>query len=637
MKLKTLLLFFTVLAFSININAQCTIAPDEQCQDITVQLDNNGMVTIDPADLDNGSVSNCGGGLTFTADIVNFDCSNVGTPVAITLTVTDDFGNFEVCNPLPTVTVEDNTAPIAVCQNITVMLDNTGSVTIADDAVDDGSSDACGILSYSTSQTTFSCSDVGDVPVVLTVTDNNGNMATCNATVTVQDNMAPTASCQDVTVTLDTNGSASITTADIDNGSSDNCGIASLSVSPSSFDCSNVGPNTVTLTVTDVNGNVSSCDATVTVDIIQPQAICQTGITLELGAAFLADGVTPNPDAGLATLKPEDLDNGSTFGSCGPANLTISRSVFSCIDAQGNGSVNVTLTVTDALGNSDDCTVAVAIQDNTPPVFTTCPGDITMDNDAGVCEAVVTFDTPEAVDNCALETGRLNIDEPNGNDNEGVMFDITNNTTGNIQLRQVRIRHQQVGGTYETVVYAKDGGNAGTLGGAWNFVDGEGPYTANAGRTIQLQPGINVAAGATVGIYVANIAGNGNDFLAFENPKTFSNGQITINNPQEIDLPTGQTDPFAGANSIVDDEMFDGVVVYFVSTGNPPQTLGQASGTSFPVGVTQQEFIAEDIFGNADTCSFTVTVVDAEDPVAACQDVTIQLDANGAAAVTPMM
>ena len=81
----------------------------------------------------------------------------------------------------------------------------------------------------------------------MTVTDVNSNMSTCTATVTVEDNVAPIALCQDVTVQLDAAGNASITTTDIDNGSSDACGIATITLDESSFDCSVVGGNTVTL------------------------------------------------------------------------------------------------------------------------------------------------------------------------------------------------------------------------------------------------------------------------------------------------------------------------------------------------------------------------------------------------------
>jgi hypothetical protein len=176
-----------------------------------------------------------------------------------------------------TVTIEDNVAPVAICQSITLQLDASGNASVTTADINNGSNDACGIASLSLDVTSFDCSDVGANTVVLTVTDNNGNVSTCSATVTIEDNVAPVAICQSITLQLDASGNASVTTADINNGSNDACGIASLSLDVTSFDCSNVGANTVVLTVTDNNGNVSTCPATVTVeDNVAPVAICQS-------------------------------------------------------------------------------------------------------------------------------------------------------------------------------------------------------------------------------------------------------------------------------------------------------------------------------------------------------------------------
>ena len=158
--------------------------------------------------------------------------------------------------------VQDNVAPVALCQDVTVQLDASGNGSTTAAAVDNGSNDACGIASLVLSKTTFNCSNVGANPVTLTVTDVNGNVSTCGATVTVEDNVAPVAICQDVTLTL-SNGLASITPADVNNGSNDACGIASLSVDEDSWTCADIGQHVVTLTVTDVNGNSSSCVAMV--------------------------------------------------------------------------------------------------------------------------------------------------------------------------------------------------------------------------------------------------------------------------------------------------------------------------------------------------------------------------------------
>src|SRR5206468_956309 len=123
---------------------------------------------------------------------------------------------------------------------------------------------------------------IGTNTVTLTVTDNNANSTTCSATVTVVDSVLPVAVCQDLTIQLDPTGHAAITPDQINNGSSDACGIASLSLSQTNFDCTNIGTNSVTLTVTDNNGNLSTCTATVTVaDSVAPVALCQ-GLTVQL-------------------------------------------------------------------------------------------------------------------------------------------------------------------------------------------------------------------------------------------------------------------------------------------------------------------------------------------------------------------
>ena len=49
---------------------------------------------------------------------------------------------------------------------------------------------------------------------------------------------------------LDASGAGSITAAQVDNGSFDNCSIATMTLDTEDFTCADVGPNTVTMTVT---------------------------------------------------------------------------------------------------------------------------------------------------------------------------------------------------------------------------------------------------------------------------------------------------------------------------------------------------------------------------------------------------
>ncbi|TXC81599.1 LamG-like jellyroll fold domain-containing protein, partial [Luteibaculum oceani] len=325
-----------------------SVAPVALCKDITIQLDANGAASIVAADIDGGSNDACGiQGLAI--DKFQFGCSDVGSNT-VTLTVTDNNGNQSSCQA--TVTVVDSVAPVAVCKDITIQLDANGAASIVAADVDGGSNDACGIQGLAIDKSQFGCSDVGANTVTLTVTDNNGNQSSCQATVTVVDSVAPVAVCKDITIQLDANGAASIVAADIDGGSNDACGIQGLAIDKSQFGCSDVGANTVTLTVTDNNGNQASCQATVTVvDSVPPVALCQD-VTIQLD------------HLGLASIQPIDIDGGSN-DACGIHGLAIDKSQFGCGDVGAN---TVTLTVTDNNGNQSSCQAKVTVVDSVPPV-----------------------------------------------------------------------------------------------------------------------------------------------------------------------------------------------------------------------------------------------------------------------------
>ncbi|TDO22275.1 LamG-like jellyroll fold domain-containing protein, partial [Sediminibacterium goheungense] len=359
------------------------ILPIATSQNITVQLGANGAASITAAQVNNGSSDNCGIA-SIAVDKTSFDCSNVGANT-VTLTVTDVNGNSSTATAV--VTVVDNILPIATSQNITVNLNANGAASITAAQVNNGSSDNCGIASIALDKTSFDCSNVGANTVTLTVTDVNGNSSTATAVVTVVDNILPIATSQNITVQLGANGAATITAAQINNGSSDNCGIASIAVDKTSFDCSNVGANTVTLTVTDVNGNSSTATATVTVvDNILPIATSQN-ITVQLGAD------------GAATITAAQINNGSN-DNCGIASIAVDKTSFDCSNVGAN---TVTLTVTDVNGNSSTATAVVTVVDNINPTIT-APANIAQGTDAGVCGATVNLGTPVTADNCSIAT-----------------------------------------------------------------------------------------------------------------------------------------------------------------------------------------------------------------------------------------
>jgi len=242
----------TITACSGNITASTETTTCDKTVSYTITADGYPTPTVTYAfsGVTTGSGSGTGSGSTFAIGVTH-------VKVVTTNACGIDSCEFDV-------TVEDNTNPIATTQNLTVYLDANGAASITAAQINNGSSDACGVDTVYLNNYDFACSNVGANTVTLTVVDNNGNTDTETATVTVVDTVAPVALCQNVTVTL-ANGTASITTGDIDDSSNDACGILSLDVNTSSWDCNDIGNHTVTLTVTDNNDNVSTCDATVTV------------------------------------------------------------------------------------------------------------------------------------------------------------------------------------------------------------------------------------------------------------------------------------------------------------------------------------------------------------------------------------
>ncbi|WP_181256198.1 BspA family leucine-rich repeat surface protein [Aurantibacter aestuarii] len=97
------------------------------------------------------------------------------------------------------------------------------------------------------------------------------------------DTVNPVAQCQNISIDLDATGTATITASDINNGSTDDCGVDSLTLDNDTFTTANIGDNTVILTVSDAEGNTATCTATVTVNGFVPISIaCGGDVTQEL-------------------------------------------------------------------------------------------------------------------------------------------------------------------------------------------------------------------------------------------------------------------------------------------------------------------------------------------------------------------
>ena len=145
---------------------------------------------------------------------------------------------------------------------------------------------------------------------------------------------------------LGTTGSVSVSPDQVNDGSSDNVGIASTTLSKSTFTCAYLGTNKVTFTAKDATGNSSSAEVTVTV-VDETKPIPKTKATYTLNLDL----------QGKATLKWEDIDDGST-DNCSITERKLSKTEFSRTDG---GDTKVTYTLSDASGNTSSIDITIRV------------------------------------------------------------------------------------------------------------------------------------------------------------------------------------------------------------------------------------------------------------------------------------
>jgi len=217
--------------------------------------------------------------------------------------------------------VNDTEAPTVLAAGFVLELPASGTRTIEAADIDYGSYDNCGIASMTIDRATFTCANLGANLVTLTVTDLRGHVAKKTVTVQVVDRYAPTILAAGFVLDLPTSGTRTIEAADIDYGSTDNCGIASMTIDRATFTCADLGPQLVTITVTDSNGNSSS--QTVTVMVVPgssncsgiiasiPTSAAKTGVTEKIDNSFKLEAY-PNPTAERLTIRVNKLEPNAT-------------------------------------------------------------------------------------------------------------------------------------------------------------------------------------------------------------------------------------------------------------------------------------------------------------------------------------
>lgn len=314
--------------------------PIALCSDVTLPLTSSGEAILSAIQVNNNSTDNIGI-TSYALSQTDFNCSDIGSNF-VQLTVSDAAGNSSSCNA--NVLIVDLQSPTIITQNISVFLDEDGQVAISASEIDNGTFDNCELDTIFISQTEFSCVNSGTNVITFTAIDVNGNAHSSDAIVTVIDTLFPIALAQNIDLYLNANGIAQLTASEINNGSYDDCSIALMTISQTTFSCSDLGSNQITFSVKDPFGNLSSTSVMVTViDTIKPITIGQS-ITLNLTVA--------NPAVVSASQVNAGSSDNCTF------NQTVSPSSFNA-----TGVYSVVLTSTDISGNSSSGSYTLTVID----------------------------------------------------------------------------------------------------------------------------------------------------------------------------------------------------------------------------------------------------------------------------------
>jgi hypothetical protein len=248
------------------------------------------------------------------------------------------------------------------------------------------------------------------------------------------------------------------------------------------------------------------------------------------------------------------------------------------------GTTTVSYSAFDASGNSASCSFTVTVTDNVAPTIV-CPANISAGVTPGQCSAVVNYTTPYATDNCGnCTTGAAIAGYTYLGSYNGSAYYVSNANFA-----------------YATAVSA-----ANSLGGILTSIssDGENNFIRNSATTLGVGTYlIGLSDATTEGIFL----------WANGEPVVYTHwGGGEPNNSGNEDYTVVNTNGFW--NDVNSSTRF----VLEIQCIPVVRTVGQASGSAFPVGITTVTHQATDNNGNMSSCSFTVTIIENIAPVITC-------------------
>ncbi len=181
---------------------------------------------------------------------------------------------------------------------------------------------------------------------------------------------------------------------------------------PYSFE---VGNTQFTFIATDDQGNSSSCEYVVTVEDNEPPVV----------ESF--SSLTVNVDPGTCS-STQTITTPNASDNCGIINYNLvvldETGMVIVNQATTTGETNtVTLpegvntiefAATDNAETNGVSSAMYTVVDNIAPTFISCPIDVTVSNDTGTCDAIVSFIDPDVMDNCTIASYLIDLVDANG-------------------------------------------------------------------------------------------------------------------------------------------------------------------------------------------------------------------------------
>ncbi len=252
----------------------------------------------------------------------------------------------------------------------------------------------CTILGVSCTTNGVAVTNPGTFPVGQTIvncviTDAQNQASTCVFRVTVRDVEPPVIVNCAPPLILPADASCQAPVPDFTGGvSATDCSSFTVTQTPPAGSSAGLGPNVITLTVTDAGGRNTSCTTTLTVIDLTPPTFTAT-----------APDQSASADAACQAVVPDVVALSAATDNCDPS-VTLTQ-LPAAGTLVGLGGTVITVRAIDDAGNSAIDVVNFVVSDTTPPTFTATAPDQSASAGA-TCQAAVpdVVALSAAADNC---------------------------------------------------------------------------------------------------------------------------------------------------------------------------------------------------------------------------------------------